>query len=151
MSEQPDSPTVYAKEGGTRCPVCKSADIVGHQIDISAGHAYQEILCRDCKSVWTDEYLLERYSHLEIGKPEASVCLTVAPKILDEDIVSLLSTRYAREAGETTTHSVAMRKLEGGGIFISEPGTDGAYIYPEQITHLHFLLGCTEPMFKEKE
>lgn len=41
------------------CPFCGGHDLggIGH-VDVSYRHAYQEVLCPDCKEKWTDEYAL---------------------------------------------------------------------------------------------
>jgi len=49
----------YLKEGGVRCPFCRSDQIQGEDIDIDAGRAYQDMKCLDCDSVWTDTYALD--------------------------------------------------------------------------------------------
>ena len=48
----------YLKMRGLACPFCGSTDIVGEEITVDEGKAYQTISCADCEQVWTDGYTL---------------------------------------------------------------------------------------------
>lgn len=47
-----------------RCPVCEDNQVEGGSVDISNGHAYQNITCLSCGALWTDVYNLHRYDNL---------------------------------------------------------------------------------------
>lgn len=47
-----------------RCPVCEDTNVEGGHVDISNGHAYQNITCTICGSYWTDTYNLQGYDAL---------------------------------------------------------------------------------------
>jgi hypothetical protein len=52
----------------TICPVCRSSDISGGQVDVDMGSCWQEIECEDCGAKWTDIYKLIGYADLRKGK-----------------------------------------------------------------------------------
>ncbi len=52
----------YTQEGGTRCPHCGSLEIEGHEVNIDAGHARQEMSCNRCGQGWQDFYTLAGYT-----------------------------------------------------------------------------------------
>lgn len=59
----------YVKRMGSRCPVCRSNDIEGGQIDTTTGgSAGQSMSCPECKSSWEDCYTLTGYYNLQEGK-----------------------------------------------------------------------------------
>jgi transposase-like protein len=50
------------------CPVCGSGMVEGGCIDVNEGRAYQDIICTECGSSWTDVYKLDTYSNLEVSE-----------------------------------------------------------------------------------
>jgi transposase-like protein len=49
----------YVKEGGSRCPFCKSGNIEGTAgFDYAGDMIFQDITCNSCGETWTDEYTL---------------------------------------------------------------------------------------------
>ena len=48
----------YLENGGTKCPVCESDDIVGGEIDFSSDIIYREISCNNCKEEWVEKHKL---------------------------------------------------------------------------------------------
>lgn len=62
------TPKQYAKDGGARCPVCDSENILGCDTDINDGCVYQNIICNNCRAEWVDVYKLTGYSELEQSK-----------------------------------------------------------------------------------
>ena len=60
------TPQEYTEKGGALCPACGiRGGVEGRQVDISAGHAFQQCTCLICHAEWTDEYKLTGYSCLE--------------------------------------------------------------------------------------
>ncbi len=57
----------YKKAEGTACPHCGSYDIIGAEVDIDNKKAYQGLSCGACHSTWTDVYVLQRFTSLEIN------------------------------------------------------------------------------------
>ena len=54
-----DTQVEYVKNGGNRCPFCKSENIEGiHAPNIDSGYCWQEIYCCDCEKSWQDLYTL---------------------------------------------------------------------------------------------
>ena len=51
---------LYIKNGGIKCPFCKSDDIVGDDISIDLEDASQEMGCLECEAAWHDIYKLKR-------------------------------------------------------------------------------------------
>jgi transposase-like protein len=49
----------YLESGGNYCPVCRSEDIEATGgFDFEGGYVYENIVCNNCNSEWTDEYTL---------------------------------------------------------------------------------------------
>lgn len=57
----------YAKQGGVRCPVCRSANIEGDRVEIDDSGAWQAVDCADCGAAWIDTYKLTGYTNLTEG------------------------------------------------------------------------------------
>ena len=55
----------YVKKVGNYCPVCESPHIEGHEVEIAAGTAAQEVTCSECSAHWLDHYTLTRFEILE--------------------------------------------------------------------------------------
>lgn len=74
MSEAlaPERIKEYIKDGGTRCPRCRSDQIEGGPIEVDKGWADQEMWCNDCEASWIDKYTLtsvvDRGTGEEVGK-----------------------------------------------------------------------------------
>ena len=59
----------YVKTGGLLCPVCGGSTLESTSaMQVDDGVAWQEIVCVDCESTWTDTYTLDGYSNLENNK-----------------------------------------------------------------------------------
>lgn len=56
----------YVEDEAGKCPVCKSNQIEGDQIDISGKTAYQPCGCNECGAAWMSEYVLTGYGELEL-------------------------------------------------------------------------------------
>ena len=56
----------YIKNGGVRCPFCKSDDIrtVG-SLESCGINAFQSVACNCCGKNWTDEYTFTGFSEDE--------------------------------------------------------------------------------------
>lgn len=48
----------YVEGGGVKCPSCENEDIVGDDVLLDEGGAYQEMSCNACDFEWTDLYNL---------------------------------------------------------------------------------------------
>ena len=48
----------YVREGGVKCPYCKSPDITGGSVAVDANRAWREVDCQQCGRNWTDLYRL---------------------------------------------------------------------------------------------
>lgn len=55
----------YVLHGGGKCPVCRSTNITGGEVNVDAGTASQEISCGECDATWNDVYKLVGYAELE--------------------------------------------------------------------------------------
>jgi len=55
--EQADS---YLKDGGIRCPFCRSDNIAGDELVVDQGVISQEMYCLECPGNWKDESVLTR-------------------------------------------------------------------------------------------
>lgn len=53
----------YVEHGGTRCPFCGSYDIIGQEVNIDAGSAWQDVFCNHCENEWQDTYTLTGYAN----------------------------------------------------------------------------------------
>lgn len=57
----------YIKRGGVICPYCESDNIrPTTRPQESGGDFYQDIVCGDCKKIWTDVYSLIKFEEIEI-------------------------------------------------------------------------------------
>lgn len=61
----PMSDREYVRSSGTKCPVCRSTQISGEQLEVDAGTAWQPMKCSDCHATWNDTYQLVGYNELE--------------------------------------------------------------------------------------
>ena len=53
----PEQSAAYVKSGGLKCPLCGSSDITGDgQVELDAGHAWQNVRCSLCGAEWIDCY-----------------------------------------------------------------------------------------------
>ena len=57
----------YTKDGGQHCPKCDSENIEAGNIEADTSIAFCNVVCRDCGSEWTDEFVLKGYSDLIKG------------------------------------------------------------------------------------
>lgn len=57
----------YTKQGGVKCPNCKSEDIEGFDVDVDFGTASQPVTCNDCGADWVDIYNLVGYEDLFVS------------------------------------------------------------------------------------
>lgn len=48
----------YVAQSGINCPECGSSNIEGGHIEVDAGGAHQEIICKACGISYTDLYRL---------------------------------------------------------------------------------------------
>jgi len=60
----------YVLRKGLACPVCRSVDLQGQDVNISEGEATQDVSCDECGATWTDVYILQSYRSLEPGEPD---------------------------------------------------------------------------------
>lgn len=58
----------YVRNGGVKCPFCRSKSIYGDSVEIDAGSAWQRITCVDCDRSWNDVYSLNGYEPLDTNK-----------------------------------------------------------------------------------
>jgi transposase-like protein len=56
----------YLENGGTKCPVCGSDDMVDGGTDFNGSILYQNVSCNDCQEEWTEEYKLSGISEAEL-------------------------------------------------------------------------------------
>jgi len=56
----------YLKSGGTKCPNCGSASISAGSSEADGTSAFQDVVCLDCGSTWTEEYKLARFGDLKV-------------------------------------------------------------------------------------
>ena len=59
----------YVAAKGTKCPSCRSTNLVGNPVEIDGGTATQNMICGDCFTTWTDLYRLVGVMELIIGEP----------------------------------------------------------------------------------
>jgi len=64
---------MYVDDGGGRCPVCGSSNIIGSGHDYDGSQIWQNIHCSDCNSEWTDVYELTGYDNLTIRNKSEEV------------------------------------------------------------------------------
>ena len=57
----------YLDKGGSRCLVCSSVDIEARQTDADGSQIFQQVICNDCDSEWTEYYKLSGVSDLIKG------------------------------------------------------------------------------------
>lgn len=50
---------MYLESGGVKCPYCGSEDITAGEYRADGSLIWQDVLCNDCGSEWTDEYRLQ--------------------------------------------------------------------------------------------
>lgn len=48
-------------ENPNHCPKCGGENIIGNEVTIESGAAFQFVGCNDCDATWTDVYVLSRY------------------------------------------------------------------------------------------
>lgn len=60
-SKPPMTNRGYVRVHGTKCPFCRSEDIVGDDINVDGGQATQEMSCNECDAEWEDVYRLIGY------------------------------------------------------------------------------------------
>lgn len=60
----------YVMRNGTCCPICRSDDLTGNDVDINEGVATQDVYCNECDASWTDVYVLQAYRSLETEEAE---------------------------------------------------------------------------------
>jgi hypothetical protein len=60
----------YLETGGARCPFCGNGLIDGHQVEVEAGSAYQEVTCPECGEAWKDCYTLTSIDHASLLSKE---------------------------------------------------------------------------------
>ena len=63
--EKPMSQTEYIKNGGSKCSFCGSEEIEGEPFEANGGTCNQDLICLDCDSRWSDEYVLKEYIILD--------------------------------------------------------------------------------------
>ena len=61
----------YAKEGGTRCPFCKSHDISAGRFDGEGQGVNCPVECKTCGKEWCDDYILQGYHQDEPEEDDA--------------------------------------------------------------------------------
>jgi len=62
------TPEEYCKTYGNHCPVCGSENMNAGGIDGDSDAAWAEVICENCGSEWTDQYGLNGYSNLTVGR-----------------------------------------------------------------------------------
>jgi transcription elongation factor Elf1 len=55
----------HTRHAETGCPVCRSEQVTGAEIEIEAAGAVQTCGCNDCGASWVDVYALTEYVSLE--------------------------------------------------------------------------------------
>lgn len=65
----------YVRWEYTRCPICKSGDINGDQVEIDGNVAWQRVSCVDCGAVWEDVYTLTGVNIVSFGYGDSEVSL----------------------------------------------------------------------------
>jgi len=55
----------YIKNGGLRCPFCRSENIDGIENNFDAGYLSQVVICNECHESWSDIYSLTDIIHDE--------------------------------------------------------------------------------------
>jgi len=58
----------YVKDGGGRCPVCKSKNIISDCFDMDGSQVWSRVDCNDCGANWKDVYKLTGYDDLIKGE-----------------------------------------------------------------------------------
>jgi hypothetical protein len=61
----PGDVAAHLRAGGSCCPFCGDADIVGLSVEIDAGIAWREVSCSACEKAWRDEYSLTGFKPID--------------------------------------------------------------------------------------
>lgn len=48
----------YLERGGGFCRHCGNEDLEGDNVEVNDGQAFQEVVCLECGTSWTDVYTL---------------------------------------------------------------------------------------------
>jgi hypothetical protein len=57
----------YLVYSGSRCPVCKTENIMGcGGIEVDGDTCSQEVMCNECEATWSDVYNLVGIDNLEV-------------------------------------------------------------------------------------
>ncbi len=73
----------YVRDGGGRCPFCRSEDITGRSFDCEDRVVTQEVSCAVCGRHWCDRYRLEAVQAIDAGTPAIRIERTLTCIRLD--------------------------------------------------------------------
>ncbi len=67
----PDQPTeiAYSETNWSTCPNCDSDNIAGGSFDVDSNVVFQQVECRRCGTVWTEEYTAIMRTNIEYPRP----------------------------------------------------------------------------------